>query len=266
MSESLEHLAVLRRRIAKIVDPGQAATAADGCFATDHIAVDAALDGGLARGRLHELFADSEEDAGSATGFGAMLAIRARTPGSAILWLRTDAAERRCGRFHGPGFAELGGDPDALLLATAPDPVALLRCAAEAARCAGLGAVVVESWGKFPALDLTASRRLALAAEKTGVTVLMLRIGAVPVPSAAETRWAVRSAASAALEADAPGPSMLDIELLRRRAGASGMRWRVEWDRDRCAFREPALSGAVLPLPAHGSAEDPAAGALRRSA
>lgn len=263
MSESIQHLAALRR-LAGVGKAGCAGGA--GVFALGHAGLDAALGGGLARGRLHEMFAAEAADAGSVAGFGAMLAIRARTPGSAILWLRTDDAERRCGRFHGPGFAELGGDPDALLLATAPDPVALLRCAADAARSAGLGAILVEGWGKFPALDLTASRRLALAAEKTGVTVLMLRIGVAPVPSAAETRWAVGAASSDPLEANAPGPAMLDIELLRRRAGPSGMRWRVEWDRDRCIFREPALSGAVLPLPAHGSAEDPASGALRRTA
>lgn len=261
MSESVEHLAALRRRLT-----GDRDVCGAGWFSLGHAGIDAMLGGGLARGRLHEAFAAEAEDAASAAGFAAMLALRARPAGSAVLWLRTDDAERRCGRFHAPGFADLGGDPDALLLAMAPDPVALLRSAADAARCAGLGAVVVEGWGKFPALDLTASRRLALAAEKSGVTVLMLRIGAEPVPSAAETRWAVRSAASVALEANAPGPAMLDIELLRRRAGPSGMRWRVEWDRDRCAFREPALSGAVVPLSPHGSAEDPPAGALRRTA
>ncbi|MCM8732555.1 ImuA family protein [Hephaestia sp. GCM10023244] len=263
MNESIEHLAALRRLAG---GEGAGGEGGEGSFPLGHAGLDAVLGGGLARGRLHEMFAAEAEDAGSVTGFGAMLAIRARTAGSAVVWLRTDDAERRCGRFHGPGFAELGGDPDALLLVTAPNPVALLRSAADAARCAGLGALVVEGWGKLPALDLTASRRLALAAEKSGVTVLMLRLGAEPVPSAADTRWRVVAAPSDGLEANAPGPVMLDIELLRRRAGPSGMRWRLEWDRDRCAFREPALSGAMVPLPSHGSAEDPAAGALRRTA
>ena len=265
MTESGEHLAVLRR-LAGAKRPGGDTDV--GLFLLGHPGLDGALGGGFARGRMHELFAGEVDDAGGVAGFGAMLALRAQaeTPGSAVLWLRTDDAERRSGRFHGPGFAELGGDPDTVLLATAPDPVTLLRCAADAARCAGLGAVVVEGWGRFPALDLTASRRLTLAAEKSGATVLMLRIVAGPGPGAAETRWAVRSAASSALEANAPGPAVLDIELLRRRAGPSGMRWHVEWDRDRCAFREPALSGAVLPFHSNGSAEDPGAGALRSTA
>ena len=75
-----------------------------------------------------------------------------------------------------------------------PDAKALLEGAADAARCPGLGALIVECWGKCPALDLTASRRLALAAEQSGVTLLLLRLEAEPVPSAADTRWAVSAA------------------------------------------------------------------------
>jgi protein ImuA len=118
--------------------------------------------------------------------------------------------------------------------------------------------------GQSPRLDLTASRRLALAAEKSGVTLLLLRIDAQASPSAADTRWQVAAAPSQALEANAPGPVALDIELLRRRAGPAGMRWRVEWNRDACAFREPALSGAVVSLPSHRPAAD--SGPLRRRA
>ena len=264
MRESFDHLALLRRRVAAVV--GAERNLCDRRFASGHGALDAALDGGLAQGRLHELFACDRDDGTSAAGFAAMLALRARDRADAILWLRTDEAERCGGRFHAAGFAELGGDPDALLLALAPDPRTLLQSAADAAACGGLGAVIVECWGKFPALDLTASRRLVLAAEQSGVTVILLRIDANPVASAADTRWAVQAAPSVALEADAPGPALFDIELLRRRAGPSGMRWRVEWDRDRCIFREPALPGAMVPLPAYGPAAATPATDLRRSA
>lgn len=264
MRESFDHLGMLRRRVAAV--GGAERSLCDRRFASGHAALDAALDGGLAQGRLHELFASESDDVASATGFAAMLALRARHRTASILWLRTDEAERCGGRFHAAGFAELGGDPDALLLALAPDPRALLQSAADAAACTGLDAVVIEFWGKFPALDLTASRRLVLAAEQSGVTVILLRIDAIPVASAADTRWAVQAAPSVALEADAPGPALFDIELLRRRAGPSGTRWRVEWDRDRCIFREPALPGAVVSLSAHGPAPAASAPDLRRSA
>ena len=218
-------------------------------FSTGHEGFDAAFGGGLARGRVHELFALEADDAASAAGFAAMLALRAGRQGAPVLWLRTDDAARRGGRLYAPGLAELGSDPDALIVGQAPDPVALLRGAADAARCGGLPALIVECWGKCPALDLTASRRLALAAEGTGTTVIMLRADAEPVPSAAETRWSVRAAGSNGLEADAPRLPLFEIELLRRRAGPAGSRWRMEWDRDRCEFREPALPGDLVPLP-----------------
>jgi protein ImuA len=248
MRESVNQLAMLRRNLASIA--GGRLLSADKRTATGHMALDAALGGGLARGRVHELFAAEADDGPSAVGFAAMIALRTVGRDAPIFWLRSDEAGRRGGHLHAPGFIELGGDPDALVLGQAPDTKALLKNAADAARCPGLKALIVECWGKCPEFDLTASRRLALAAEQSGVTLLLLRLEAEPLPSAADTRWSVSSAPSNPLEADAPGPPMFEIELLRRRSGPSGMRWRLEWDRDQIIFREPAYPGAVVPLPA----------------
>jgi protein ImuA len=247
MSESVDHIAMLKTQLASVAGGGQ--LSAQGRIATGHQSLDTALGGGLARGRVHELFAAETGDGPSAAGFAVMLALLAAEPGEPILWLRTEEAERIGGRLHGPGFAELGGDPDSLVLGIAPDTRALFKGAADSARCAGLKALIVEFRGKCAALDLTASRRLALAAEQSGATLFMLRIDAEPVPSAADTRWAVVAVPSRALDAEAPGAPTFEIELLRRRAGPSGMRWRLEWNRDRLAFCEPALSGAMVPLP-----------------
>src|SRR3546814_16400000 len=85
--------------------------------------------------------------------------------------------------------------------------------------------------GSAPALNLTASRRLALAAEKSGVTALLVRADATPCPSAAQSRWEVQSLASAPLEANAPGGPAMEIELLRHRAGLAGRTWRAARDR-----------------------------------
>lgn len=252
MRESVDHLARVRRKVAGIAGLGRSHSEAR--FETGHPGFDAAFEGGLARGRVHELFALEPGDAASAAGFAAMLALCARRGAEPLLWLRTDQSERSGGGLYAPGLAELGGDPASLVIGHAPDPVSLLRGAADSARCAGLMAVIVECWGKCPALDLTASRRLALAAERSGTTVLMLRADAEPVPSSAETRWAVRAAASNGLEANAPGLPAFEIELLRRRAGPAGSRWRMEWDRDRCMFREPSLPGDLVSLPSSGSA------------
>lgn len=247
MHESVDHLAMLRRNLASIA--GGKRLSADKRIATGHAALDTALGGGLARGRMHELYAADVDDGPSAAGFAAMLALRTVGRRAPLFWLRTDEAERRGGMIHGPGLIALGGDPDSLVLGQAPDAKALLRVAADAARCPGLGALIVEAHGKCVGLDLTASRRLALAVEQSGVTLLMLRREAEPVPSAADTRWAVSAAPSQVLEANAPGAPAFDIELLRRRSGPAGMRWRLEWNRDRLEFSEPALPGAVVPLP-----------------
>jgi protein ImuA len=262
MRESGDHLAMLRRNLASIA--GGSRLSGGKRIATGHPALDQALDGGLARGRVHELFAAEPDDAASAAGFAAMLALRAVGPGSPLFWLRSEEGERLGGRLYAPGLVELGGDPNSLVMGVAPDAKALLRGAADAARCSGLAALVVEVHGKCPALDLTASRRLALAAEQSGVTLFLLRIAAEPVPSAADTRWAVSAAPSRALEANAPGPPMFEIELLRRRAGPAGMRWQLEWNRDRLSFREPPHPGAVVPLPSRRPAAAPAG--LRLSA
>lgn len=250
MRESSHHLAGLRQRVARLAaSGGPASRPAEGWLATGHDAFDTALGGGLMTGRVHEFFAADVLDGTSAAAFAALLALR--SPGQApLLWLRTVDAGRRNGHIYAPGIAELGGNPDRLLLIETADPKMLLACANDAARCPGSAAVIVESWGKFPLLDLTAGRRLALGARDTGTTLLMLRLNAAPTPSVAETRWSIAAAPSRELAADAPGAPAFDLELLRWRGGPAGTHWRLDWDSDGQAFRDAALSGAVLPLAA----------------
>lgn len=237
MSDSSALIARLRR-IAPDTGLAQAAVAP----ADDWLAQ------GLGRAQLHDLYAVEPADGPSGAGFGIALAIAAGA--LPLVWLRTEAAERAQGRLHATGLVELGLPADALLLGIVADEAALLCAAADAARCQGLGTVLVESLGRAPGFDLTATRRLMLAAEASGVTVLSLRIGAPPVPSAAATRWAITAVPSTALDADAPGFPAFDVECLRRRGGPAGQRWRVEWDRDAKSFRQPPLSGAGLSLAA----------------
>lgn len=250
MRESSHPLAGLRQRIARLAaSGGPASRPAEGWLATGHDGFDAALGGGLAVGRTHEFFAADALDGASAAAFAALLALR--SPGEEpLLWLRTVDAGRRTGHIYAPGIAELGGDAGRLLLIETADPKMLLACANDAVRCAGSAAVIVESWGKFPLLDLTAGRRLTLGARDTGTTLLMLRLNAAPTPSVAETRWSIVAAPSHALAADAPGAPAFDLELLRWRGGPAGTHWRLDWDSDGQAFRDAALSGAVLPLAA----------------
>lgn len=258
-------LIALRRRLERI-EPRRAATPS-APVALGHAGVDAALGGGLERGRLHEVFAE-EDEACSGAGFTALLGLRLAA-GRPLLWLRSEAAERRTGRLQAGGLGELGLDPVTLLLGIVPDEPALLRAAAEASHCAGLGALLVECWGPMRGFDLTASRRLMLAAEASGVAVLVLRIAAPLQSSAADTRWRIAAAPSVALEADAPGAPMFDLELLRRRAGPPAGPWRMEWNRDQTCFAEPDPidigKRTPLPRPVHAVVPGRAAEARRRA-
>jgi len=242
-------LRILQRRIAQIES---AARPPVGCAPFGHRGIDQALGGGLMRGRLHELFTASPDAAGGVAGFAAALL---RLLDSPALWLREEAAERRMGRLYAAGLAEIGLDPARLILGVLPDATAVLRAAADGLRCNALGGTVIELWGHQRHLDLTASRRFALAADVSGVTAILLRVGGTPAPSVAQTRWRVAAAPSIALPAGAPGRPAWDLELLRQRGRPAGGAWRVEWDRERAALQDrhddaaAALPGAVAALP-----------------
>ena len=211
-------------------------------------AVDGALGGGLAAGVLHETVSPRGSDGAAAAGFAAAVVQRAGT--RPLVWIRDRMAEVEGGALYAPGLAEMGLDPARVTLVRARHPRDLLAAALEAVRCPALGAVVVEAWGRSPLLDLTATRRLMLAAENSGVTALLLRVGTEAERSAAFTRWRVGAARSQALAANAPGLATFDITLLRNRAGTSGLGWRVEWDHGQQHFRSAApLSRGVVPLP-----------------
>ena len=205
-------------------------------------ALDERLGGGLARAALHEIYAVTS-DATSAMAFALLLACRANRA-KPIFWVRETKA-RLGGRPYGHGLAGLGIPPDILFLVEAPDTIAALRAGADITRCGAVGAVIIEPIGKAPALDLTASRRLALAAGQSGVMTLLLRTGVEPMPSAAHSRWQVASAPSTPLPANAPGHPAFDVTLLRHRGGIAGIETRLEWNRDRQSFDQAPLSGGV---------------------
>lgn len=216
--------------------------------------VDAALGGGLTQAALHEVLAKEVGDAAAASGFALALAMRAAE--GELLWARHELAVLEAGQVYAPGLADLGLDPNRITLVSAREPLSILRAAHDALRAGAFGAVLIELWGTVRVLDLTATRRLAMAAEEAGVTALLLRAAAAPEPSAATTRWRIAAAPSFPLEAGAPGHPVFEAELLRHRGGVQPHYWRMEWNREERAFREPApLSGFVVSVPAHRPAE-----------
>jgi protein ImuA len=79
------------------------------------------------------------------------------------------------------------------------------------------------------ALDLTAARRLQLAAEAGGVLGLLLRPDEDnAAPTAALTRWRIGAAPSDSHSPHALGDPTWNLDLLRCRGGRSAS-WRAAW-------------------------------------
>src|SRR6202171_5964778 len=255
MRERISTLATLRGRIERIETHGDAY--ALNKVVLGHADADATLRGGLAIAAVHEVFAEGHQS-GAATGFIAGLAgrVTARRP---LVWVRQDFSEIESGALSARGLTELGLDPRALVTVRAADVDAALRTTADALACDALGAVVLEVWGQPRQLDLVASRKLTLAAQASGVTALLLRLAAPPLPSTAETRWIVRAAHSPpSAPWQAWGAPVFDAELVRNRHGPVG-RWIMEWKCDECLFSDPsAYPQPVAAAPAHRPHQAPA--------
>ena len=132
------------------------------------------------------------------------------------------------GRLYPPGLGTGSGE---LIHVAARDSREALWAMEEGLRCASLGAVIGELYGDPAALDFTATRRLAVAAERNGVAAFLIRLGGQPNLSGARLRWRVESAPSLAnsLNPKAPGPPAWNAELFRARGSKPG-RWTLSHD------------------------------------
>lgn len=221
-------------------------------------AIDAALPGGgLPLGCLHEL---AEEAPGTGTAFAAGLLARLASARAPAVWVV------RGRDLHAAGLAAYGLTPDRLIAVSAPRAADALWAMEEALRCTSLSAVLAEAGD----IGLTASRRLQLAAESSGVTAFLLdrerrrRAGT----SAAVSRWRIAAAPSGPEESgpnssgDGPGVGEVRwrVALDRCRGGRPG-EWLLEWRAGRLAevADRPADS-------ASGSPDSPARPAARPAA
>jgi len=201
----------------------------------------------LKQSGVHEIYATSSH-ASTADGFGLAMALRVSDP--PLIWICGTRDRYENGELDGSGLNEWGLTPEALFLVRVPDVRSLLAAGEEALRSGTARAVVMSHYGEAQAFTLTASRRLFLAAEQGGATAILIRAGAQPQPSAAETRWSVKAAPSRALEARAPGRPAFKVSLLRSRAGLATGEWTMEWDRETRSFVEPEASGRLVPVSA----------------
>jgi len=181
---------------------------------------------------LSELFATHSRDGGWAGFLLAQL-----MPGKPVLWVQDRMAILESGRIYPPGL----GAAD-LIHVEARDAKDALWAMEEGVRCSCLSAVIGEIWGDPRALDFTATRRLAVAAERSGTSCWLVRLGGTANLSGARMRWRIGAAPSLvnSLDPRAPGAPAWDAELFRARGMPPG-RWRLAHEADR--FHLVAASG-----------------------
>lgn len=138
------------------------------------------------------------------------------------LWVQDAQAIRLGGRPYCPGLP-----PDLrcrLIHVAAHSAQDALFALEEGLRCRDLTFVLGEIAGNPRTLDLTASRRLSLAAEKHGTALWLVRLDARRDLSSARMRWQVRAAPSlpSRWNAQAPGSPAWHAELFRARSHPPG--------------------------------------------
>ncbi len=160
--------------------------------------------------------------------------------GKPVLWVQERMAILEAGRIYPPGIGSFE-----IIHVTARDARSALWAMEEGLRCAALGAVIGELWGDPASLDFTATRRLAVAAERSGVPAWLVRLNGAANLSGARMRWRLASAPSLAHPFDprAPGAPAWDAELFRARGHPPGQ-WSITHEAGSAdPFRVVAASG-----------------------
>ncbi len=208
--------------------------------------LDGALGGGLKRAALHDLIPAAPLHLGAAMGFALAIAIRAsesagHRAAKPLLWLHTDFARLEAGALYGPGFERFGLPMERLIVLRVPHATDALWAMEEALRCSAVGTVITELTNDDA--DLTATRRLALAARDGGGIGLLLRHRSCLALSAAATRWEIAGAPGARDAYGGLGATAFSLHLVKNRRGACG-RWNIGWDHHARTFI-PAFSLGV---------------------
>jgi protein ImuA len=184
-------LQTLRRQIAA---QQQAGRKDHGVAAFGDPVIDGCLPGGgLPRGAWHAVTADGlEAETGAAPGaFAALLVRSLAADGTAVWVLRRDD-------LYAPGLSALGLPAQQLIFVRTDDDAQVLAALEDAARTPGVRVVV----GEADAVSLIAGRRLQLACEINGATVILVERRPYGGPAgrrdeaSPSTRWRVAPAPS----------------------------------------------------------------------
>lgn len=187
----------------------------------------------MAGAPLHEFGPADPGAEPAAIGFALSLAGGwAGKPG--VIWAGEEGVFAEDGAPYPPGLAQFGLDPAKLIVIRAAKRDECLWASEQA--LTARGAVVICALGlRGKPLDLKATRRLLLFAERNGSKCLLVR--PLAEASAAWTRWRVAPAVSAA-EGRELGRPAYALELVRNRAGPAGARFIIEWNAHARAFEQ----------------------------
>jgi protein ImuA len=207
---------------------------------------DTLLGGGLARRALHEISPAAPVHLGAAAGFAlALAALAGKYTGRETLLIQTDMARFEAGAPYGVGLDLLGLPSRRLLILRARRPIDALFAMEEALKCAALASVITEL--PDDAADLTATRRLSLAARSHDGLGLLLRHRSTSMPSAAMSRWEVAATAGERDTYGGLGTTAFQLSLVKNRRGPCG-RFRVAWSHHECAFVETDPVAVAAPF------------------
>jgi protein ImuA len=220
-------------------------------------------------GLLHEVWSDGTGSGAGAFGFAlgqarALLGINR----PAILFLQLAREARQTGLPYGPGLYHFGLDPETLIIGRVRNAGELLWATEEAAGCRAVAAIIVDSIHPGKILDFTASRRLAMRAQRHDSSIFLLRYGHGREASASHFRWHVAPALSEPgyFDARTPGIPRWQICLekgqgvLGNRLGRS--RWISSWTENGFVIEQPEKTGKAEKTRAGAALSGPAPAAL----
>lgn len=273
-----ERILFLRRSIAALEagdGPGRMAARPQGAGAPGRDLLERLFDNSSVG--ASEIVPARPKDAAAAASFAFALALRCavRRPEAGIVWIAEDMIAREIGLPYGRGLQAAGLAPERLVLVRTRRPHETLWAMEEALKSAA-AAVVAESWASGGAYDLTASRRLALAARRGGAAGLLLLPRAAgeaaKLASAAQARFEIASSfagrtGAAPRRLPLPGRLAWRVRIAKARAGLIGaggdfdpQRWRdIVFDHEKAEFRH-ALPRRVPAPPADRPESSPVAG------
>jgi protein ImuA len=167
-----------------------------------------------------------------------------------VLWVQDKRAVQMTGRPYAHGLPE--DLRERLIHVEAAKPEDALFALEEGLKCSDLACVIGEIVGNPRALDFTASRRLSLTAEKHGVALWLVRIGAEADLSSARMRWRASPSPSQPprWNPQAPGEPAWKAELFRARGHAPGQ-WILSHDDTNLRAQRPdhAANASGAPYP-----------------